>query len=64
MNYPLWDVPWIGGGVLIAIIAIVHVFISHFAVGAGLFNVLAEQRARRAGDERLLSFVRTHSIPS
>lgn len=61
MNYPLWDVPWIGGGVPIAII---HVFISHFAVEAGLFNVLAEQRARRAGDERLLSFVRTHSIPS
>ena len=62
MNYPLWDVPGIGGGILIAMIAITHVFISHFAVGAGFFNVVTEQRARRLGDDHLLAFVRTHSF--
>lgn len=62
MNYPLWDVPVVGGGILIAIVAIIHVFISHFAVGAGLFNVFSEQRARRFGDDHLLAFVRTHSF--
>jgi cytochrome bd-type quinol oxidase subunit 1 len=61
MNYPIFDVPFIGGGILIAIIAIIHVFISHFAVGAGLFNLVSERRARKTGDTVLLDFVRTHS---
>ncbi len=59
MNYPVWDVP--AGGLLIAAIAIVHVFVSHFAVGGGLFLVLAERKARREGDEALLGYVRQHS---
>ena len=62
MNYPLWDVPGIGGGMLIALVAITHVFISHFAVGAGFFNVYSERLARRTGDAHLLHFVRTHSF--
>ena len=45
MNYPVWAVP--APGLLIAAVAIVHVFISHFAVGGGLFLVLAERKARR-----------------
>jgi len=59
MNYPLWDVP--GAGLLIAFIAIIHVFISHFAVGGGLYLVLAERRARRERDDAFLDFVRAHS---
>ena len=59
MNYPIWDVP--ASGLLIAAVAIVHVFISHFAVGGGLFLVLAERRARRERDEALLGYVRLHS---
>jgi cytochrome bd-type quinol oxidase subunit 1 len=62
MNYPPWDMPGIGGAALIAVIAILHVFISHFAVGASLFNVLTERRARRLNDAALLAFVRTHSF--
>ncbi len=34
MNYPIWFVPAFGGGLLIALVAIVHVFVSHFW-GAG-----------------------------
>jgi len=37
MNYPVWFLPGVGGGLLIAIIAVVHVFISHFAVGVASF---------------------------
>ena len=44
MNYPFWDVP-IGYGVLMGVIAVLHVFISHFAIGGGLFLVVTEQRA-------------------
>ena len=42
MNYPFWEVPMIGGGMLIGIVAIVHVFVAHFAVGGGLFLPLTE----------------------
>jgi mono/diheme cytochrome c family protein len=59
MNYPVWDVP--ASGLLIAFIAIVHVFVSHFAVGGGLFLVAAERKARREGDTALLGYVRLHS---
>lgn len=59
MNYPVWDVP--AGGLLIALVAIVHVFVSHFAVGGGLFLVLTERKARREGDAALLAYVRGHS---
>jgi mono/diheme cytochrome c family protein len=59
MNYPLWDLP--APGLLIAAVAILHVFISHFAVGGGLFLVLAERKARREGDLAFLGFVRAVS---
>jgi len=45
-------------GLLIAAIAVVHVFVSHFAVGGGLFLVLAEHKARAGADVALLAFVR------
>ena len=45
MNYPVWYVPTVGGGILIALVAIVHVFVSHFAVGGGLYLVMAERKA-------------------
>ena len=47
---------------VIAAISIVHVIIAHFAVGAGILNVLTEQRARRTGDSVLLQFVRDNSV--
>jgi mono/diheme cytochrome c family protein len=59
MNYPVWDVP--APGLLIAAVAILHVFVSHFAVGGGLFLVLAEKKARREADDALLAFVRALS---
>ncbi|MCS6949382.1 MAG: cytochrome ubiquinol oxidase subunit I [Armatimonadota bacterium] len=61
MEYPFWDVPLLGGGMLIGIIAILHVFVAHFAIGSGLFLVLSEIRARRTGDEALLGYLKRHS---
>ena len=61
MNYPFWLIPGVGGGLLIAIIAIVHAYIAHLAVGGGLFLVVTERKARRENDERLLGFVKQHS---
>ena len=61
MNYPMWDLPVFGGGLLIGVVAILHVFVAHFAVGGGFFLVLTERRARREGDEGLLAYVKRHS---
>jgi mono/diheme cytochrome c family protein len=61
MNYPIWDLPFLGGGILIGTIAILHVFVSHFAVGGGLFLVLTERKAYRENDPELLAYLRTHS---
>jgi mono/diheme cytochrome c family protein len=59
VNYPIWALP--ASGLLIAFVAIVHVFISHFAVGGGLFLVVTERKARREGDAELMAFVRRHT---
>jgi len=56
MNYPVWDIP--ASGLLIAVIAILHVFVSHFAVGGGFYLVLLERRARRGGDAPLLGYAK------
>ncbi|MDH4037024.1 MAG: c-type cytochrome [Candidatus Krumholzibacteria bacterium] len=60
MNYPFWDVG-IGYGVLMAVIAVVHVFVSHFAIGGGLYLVLVEISARRHNDARRLTYLRSLS---
>ncbi len=61
MNYPVWYLPDTGGGLLIAIIAIVHVFISHFAVGGGLYLVMAERKGLRENNPAILEFTRKHT---
>ncbi len=57
MPYPFWDVG-LGYGVLMATFAILHVFVSHFAIGGGLYLVVVERSARRSGDAERLRFVR------
>jgi mono/diheme cytochrome c family protein len=56
MNYPFWDVG-IGYGVIMAIVAVVHVFVSHFAIGGGLYLVVTERAARKANDTERLAFL-------
>jgi hypothetical protein len=60
MNYPVWDVAF-GAGLLMAVVSILHVFVSHFAVGGGLFLVLTEKKAYRQNDKALLSWLKTHT---
>lgn len=61
MNYPVWDVPVIGNGWVIGIIAIIHVLISHFAVGGGVYLAVAEWKARREGRTDWLKYLKNHS---
>jgi len=61
MNYPIWDVPILGSGLVIALIAIFHVFISHFAIGGGFYLPMTETRAVRMGRKDWLVELKKHS---
>ena len=61
MNYPVWYLPEIGGGLLIALIAILHVFVSHFAVGGGLYLIYAEKKGLRENSQAILDFTKRHA---
>jgi cytochrome bd ubiquinol oxidase subunit I len=50
MNYPFWDIPHLGSGWVIGLIAIFHVMISQFAVGGGFYLPMAERKALRMTD--------------
>ena len=61
MNYPVWYLPETGGGFLIALIAVLHVFVSHFAVGGGLYLIYSEKKGLRENNPAILEFVRKHA---
>ena len=56
MNYPFWDID-VGYGILMAAIAVIHVFVSHFAIGGGLYLIIAERKARSQNDNFMLQFL-------
>jgi mono/diheme cytochrome c family protein len=60
LNYPIWQLGY-PGGMLIALIAILHVFVSHFAIGGGAYLVVSESRAYKTNDEGMLEYVKRHS---
>ena len=61
MEYPIWQLTTLAGGFWIALIAVVHVYVAHFAVGGGLFLVLTEIKARRENSPVLLDYVKRHA---
>ena len=61
MNYPVWLLDAFGGGTLIALIAVVHVYVSHFAVGGGLFLVITEMKGLREKSPAILEYTRKHA---
>jgi len=61
MEYPCFEIRGFGGGLLIAVVAIVHVVIAHFAVGGGVFMAVAHTLAIRNNDALLLRYVRDHA---
>lgn len=61
MNYPVWQLDWAGGGLLIALMAVVHVYVAHFAVGGGLFLVLVERKGLREKSAAILEYARLNT---
>ncbi len=61
MHYPWWYVPLLTSPMLIAVIAVVHVLVSHYAVGGGLFLAVETGFAHRTGDKEYLAYLRRHT---
>jgi cytochrome bd-type quinol oxidase subunit 1 len=61
MHYPFWYVPFLTSPMLIAIIAILHVLVSHYAVGGGFFLAVETQHAYRTRNEAYLQYLRQHA---
>ncbi|MEZ4525632.1 MAG: cytochrome ubiquinol oxidase subunit I [Desulfobacterales bacterium] len=61
LDYPVWNLEVFGGGFWIALIAVVHVYVAHFAVGGGLFLVLTEKKGYRENSPAILDYTRKHS---
>ncbi len=61
MEYPIWELAYSAGGLHIALMAVIHVFIAHFAIGGGLFLVLTEKKAYRENSQGILDYVRKHT---
>lgn len=61
MHYPWWYVPQLTAPMLIAVISIVHVLVSHYAVGGGLFLAVETGHAYRTKDREYLDYLRGHA---
>lgn len=62
MEYPIFEFPMAGGSLLIAAIAIFHVYLAQFSIGAAVLVALAEWRANRAGDLETRAFLRKYAF--
>lgn len=61
MEYPVWWIPSLSGGLLIACMAVFHVFVAHFAVGGGLFLVLTERMGHKQRNPQVIDYVKRHT---
>src|SRR3972149_2541086 len=61
MHYPWWYVPYLTSPMLIAVIATVHVLVSHYAVGGGLFLAVETAHAYRTKDRAYLDYIKRHA---
>ncbi len=61
MPFAPWYIPDLSGGFLIALISVIHVFVSQFAVGGGFFLVIVERKALQENSAELLNWVYAHA---
>lgn len=61
MHYPWWHVPFLTSPMLIAIVSLLHVIVSHYAVGGGLFLAVETGYAYRTRNEGYLAYLKDHA---
>ncbi len=61
MDYPVWLTPGISKGMIIALVAVIHVFVAQFAVGGGIYLAWMESRAHKLNSPDLLHWLERHT---
>jgi hypothetical protein len=61
MHYPWWFVPFLTSPMLIAIISVLHVLVSHYAVGGGFFLAIETGFAYRSKNIEYLNYLKRHA---
>ncbi|MDR1383734.1 MAG: cytochrome ubiquinol oxidase subunit I [Planctomycetaceae bacterium] len=61
MFYPWWYVSGLTAPMLIAIIAVVHVIVSHYAVGGGILLAMENHHAIKTGNGKLREYWKKHA---
>ncbi|NQT39652.1 MAG: cytochrome ubiquinol oxidase subunit I, partial [Planctomycetes bacterium] len=61
MHYPEWFVPHLPAPMLIAVVAVIHVLVSHYAVGGGLFLAVEVGHAYRTANREYLAYLKRHA---
>lgn len=61
MHYPWWYVPFLTSPMLIAIISVLHVVVSHYAVGGGFFLAIETRHAYKTKNTDYLAYLREHA---
>ncbi len=61
MDYAIWDLT-LGGGMLMALMAVPHVIVSHFAIGGGLLIAISETIAVRRNDDAMRNLAKRSSL--
>jgi cytochrome bd-type quinol oxidase subunit 1 len=62
MHYPWWYLPFITSPMLIAIVSVLHVLVSHYAVGGGAFLAVETRFAYKSGNRDYLAYLRQHAL--
>ena len=61
MHYPWWQVPFITAPMLIAAVSVLHVIVSHYAVGGGFFLAVETRYAYRHNRRDYLAYLKDHA---
>lgn len=61
MHYPWWYVPGATAPMLIAAVAVLHIFVSQYAVGGGLILAFETSKAHRENDAPMLDYLKHHA---
>lgn len=61
MHYPWWYVPMLTSPMLIAAVAVIHVYVAMYAVGGGMFLAVETSYAYRTGNKDYLAYLKEHT---
>lgn len=61
MHYPFWYVPGLTSPMLIAVVAVLHVYVSMYAVGGSILLVAQTRLAYRIQDKEYLGYLHDHT---